>query len=272
MVKINTTSFITRPLPDNYKLTIPCNVTLPSSSPLRSYQKKLLVLDQATKKFIIDNQHINININSSYSSSPIKRIIIKKNDKKVNFKELDSYSCDFSQINCYENQNSTTTDSNLLKIVRNKLQGGSYEIDENLSNFLNRFNNDGILDLGLDEISYRNNSSPNISYNETNFKVIFEILHFNDHIETLIEIPYSEQMNQMKDNLVSFLREHLIDSQKGSRKYKVVILTPRSGASWLERKLENSEILKFDNNNQYIIIKSKKNFAQQIRNCLSQFM
>lgn len=275
MVKINTTSFITRPLPDNCKLSIPCNITLPSSSPLRSCQKKLLVLDQATKKCMIDNnQHINININSSYSSSPIKKIIIKKNDKKVNFKELDSYSCDFSQINCYENQNSTTTNNNLLKVARNKLQDESYAIDENLSTFLNRFNNDGILDLGLDEISYGNNPSPNISYSKRNSKakVIFEIICCNDHIETIIEIPNFEQINQAKDNLVSILKEQLIDSQKGSRKYKVVILTPRRGASWLERKLQNSKILTFDHDNQYVIVKTRKNFVQQIRNCLSQFM
>lgn len=272
MVKINTTSFITRPLPDNCKLSIPCNINLPSSSPLRSCGNKILILDQATKKCIVDSQYINININSSYSSSPIKKINVKKNDKKTNFNELDNYSCDFSQINCYENQNSKKINENLLEVVGNRLNNKSYAIDENLSIILNRFNNDGILDLGLDEISYGNNPSPNISYNKTNLKIIFEIIYFNDHIESIIEIPYSEQIKQIKANLVSILKKNLIDSQKGSRKFKVVILTPRRGASWLERKLQNSNHLTFNYNNQYIIVKTKRNFAQQIKNCLNQCM
>lgn len=250
--------------------------TLPSSSPLRSVGPRLLVINKATKKSEIEKTQIDIKINTSYSSSPSSNNspIINKNKKKfLKNLELEDYSCDFSQIKCYDEQivnpiNNILQNSNKVDVLNKK-----YDIDESVSIFLNKFYNDGIFDLQLEEVSYGADfHNYNENYDQFKTRIQYQITYFKNYLEAIIEIPSFESKDCLKNEIVLKLKNMLLNSQTGPRKYKVIILTPRLGASWLERKLKYSRIIKFNNDYQYILVKVKKSFEQNVRDCLSEFM
>lgn len=278
MVRVNVSDNLQRPLLDyqsNSKISLKC---LPSSSPIRNSHQRLLVFDQATKKSTVERDRISLQVNSSFSSSPIKKIShsvhARKKNNNLGKSEIDP--CDFkcTQSDYFEPENELR--SNLLLKSVNFIQKKSYTVDESVSSFLNRFNQDGVLDLGLDEVSYgaENNSTFNSNISPTSHKsaLKYHISYFSNKLETIIEIPSSEDIDidALKIQLVNSLRKALVLSQTGSRKYKVVILTPRPGASWFERKLQ-AYPLQFRNDFQYIIVTGKKSFAPKLKSCLKSF-
>lgn len=283
MVKINATSHINRPIiipPISSENVNNVRNILPSSSPLRYSQPKLLATEKATRLEYNFDEKISVNVNSSFFSSPSKKIILPKGKTtQLNPPETDGYSCEFSQIESFKNnQGIPSKQEKLLTAIKendNISKDLSYTIDESVSTFLKRFNNDGVLELGLEEVSYSvptNSSTPRKKNKSNNFGIELQINYSKFNIEAIIGIPPIKDANNLKEQILSELKFKLIASQNGPRKYKVVILTPRTGASWLERKLEASSSLHFHYNYQYIVIKTKKSFAQSIRDCLQDYL
>lgn len=279
MVRVNASHNLQRPLL-NYTLSPKLSLTcLPSSSPIKTSQHKLLVFDQATKKSTTKTDQISFHVNSSFSSSPIKKIShsaqARHQYNKLGKFEIDPCDFECTQIDYYESQNEPQSKL-LFKAVKFS-QEKSYSVDESVSSFLNRFNQDGVLDLGLDEVSYgadkTSTSYSNLSPMPRKSALKYHISYFSNKLESIIEIPSSEDVgvDDLKNQIVNSLRKALVLSQTGSRKYKVVILTPRPGASWFERKLQASP-LQFRSDSQYIIVTGKKNFAPKVKNCLKSFL
>lgn len=273
MVKVNASHHIRKPLIVGTKVPKTSITNLPSSSPLKSFRNKLLLCSEATKRVVNENEQISIHLNSSFSSSPIKKLPPPTNpfrgSNKYEETEHDSCDLDLSQLNSCNPQKSTQS---INFDCKSRFQQRSYIIDESVSTFLNRFNNDGVLDLGLEEISYGGDShplSPQVASASKNPAIKYHISYYHNKMETIIEISSCEQHKvfNLKKRILSELHQALVLSQKGARKYKVVILTPRPGASWFERKLQ-SYPMQFHGDLQYIIVNVRKSFAQKVKDCL----
>ena len=126
----------------------------------------------------------------------------------------------------------------------------------------------GIYDLGLDDISYSKLSETPFA----KFNITYQFFYINKIVEILIIIPNTSNTN-IKDLLLNYLKNKLILSNTNNRKSKIVILTPRPQASWFKRKLFNLKItnIKIDDN-QYILLKVWKNYAQIVKQYLDEII
>ncbi|GMM48798.1 hypothetical protein DAPK24_053960 [Pichia kluyveri] len=186
---------------------------------------------------------------SSSSSSPVKKILINKFNITID--------------NSIQ-EDDITEEGNIV----DKLKDKSFHNDFKLSKFLDNFNQNGIYDLGLDDISYSKLSETSF----VKFNITYQFFYINKIVEILIIIPNTSNTN-VKDLLLNYLKNKLILSNTNNRKSKIVILTPRPQASWFKRKLFNLKItnIKIDDN-QYILLKVWKNYAQIVKQYLDEIL
>lgn len=120
----------------------------------------------------------------------------------------------------------------------------------------------------LDNISYGKLSETTFA----KFNITYQFFYINKIVEILIIIPNTSNTN-IKDLLLNYLKNKLILSNTNNCKSKIVILTPRPQASWFKRKLFNLKItnIKIDDN-QYILLKVWKNYAQIVKQYLDEIL
>lgn len=193
------------------------------------------------------------------SSSPVKKVLLNFDHKTVD----DSCSYDFSQIECYKETKPKST-------VRT-LDTKRYDVDNSLTRFLKR-HDEGILSWNIEDVSFdfskvKTTASKN---RKASSNIEFQIMYYKTHIEAIIVFP-KEGSIVSKSKMVGYLHEKLIASQTGPRKYKVLILTPRSEAAWFQRKLWNANI-KTCNKYDYILIKTKRSFAKFVKQYITELL
>lgn len=186
----------------------------------------------------------------SSSSSPVKKILINKFNITID--------------NSIQEDEIIEEEGNIV----DKLKDKSFHNDFKLSKFLDNFNQNGIYDLGLDDISYGKLSETPFA----NFNITYKFFYINKIVEILIIIPNTSITN-VKDLLLNYLNDKLILSNTNNRKSKIVILTPRPQASWFKRKLFNLKIKNIIiDDNQYILLKVWKNYAQIVKQYLDEIL
>lgn len=228
----------------------------------------LLDFPNATTKIINkDSNLLNIKKNKSstiYSSSPIK-----KYDDIRNITD-DSCSYDFSQIESYKTKQPEKKSSIELLLQNNKMTEEKkycFDVNEKVTNLFKKIENNRTIDLNLQDISFGTAgyySPKKLTSKRLNSKFLYNSLF----VESIIEIQELE--HNTKQSIVSQLTDKLINSQTGKRKYKVIILTPRTNASWFQRKLKTFNIKIHNSNSEFIIVKVKKSFTKFLKDCINE--
>ena len=165
---------------------------------------------------------------------------------------------------------SSSSSSPVKKILINKFNITIQEDDiTEEGNIVNKLKDKSFHnDLGLDDISYGKLSETPFA----KFNITYQFFYINKIVEILIIIPNTSNTN-IKDLLLNYLKNKLILSNTNNCKSKIVILTPRPQASWFKRKLFNLKItnIKIDDN-QYILLKVWKNYAQIVKQYLDEIL
>lgn len=218
---------------------------------------KNVSLDQQTRDSLLSN---NKTLASFFlpSSSPIKRL--RKKPDSCNTEDVKAY--DFSDIQCGFN-------SEKCKNFITKEVTQLCTVDKAIDGYLEKLSNDGVCDLGLEDVSYGIKSSP-IRYLPVNETIGIKVAYFYTPTQTeaVIGIPKSESSITTRNILVTKIKEVWIQFQKGKLKIKVIILTPRNDASWLQRKISS---VTFPNKSEYdyIVVRVRKSYTSNLKACLT---
>lgn len=195
------------------------------------------------------------------SSSPIKRLS-KKSDP-CNLENTEHY--DLSGIQC-------VFDSEKCKNFISKEFTELCTVDKKVDGYLQKLTNEGVCDLGLEDVSYGIKSSP-IKYSLMNETTGVKVVYFYTSLQTeaVIGIPKSNSSKTTREHLVAQISEVMINSQTGKVKVKVVILTPRNDASWLQRKISTA-MFPAKSGYDYIIVRIRKSFTKTLKACISELI
>lgn len=160
----------------------------------------------------------------------------------------------------------------------------TYLVDDKLNNPLQEFCDKGKIDLAMDDITYFNQSTSgkdnplkiNLPH-EISKQIKFQIFITGPNAEALIGLPATSctLYPDTKLKLMEYLRKTLcVQNQNqaaNTRKRKVVILAPRSEASWFQRKLRtlNMKFLDPLSDYEFIQVKFPKSFISSVKEHLA---
>lgn len=223
-------------------------ITLKNSSPLKSKCEHELSNISSSNEFVLK-------CNNKRRKKPI-------NDVKFNFDSTVDFSL---QLKSSPNKilfNPENNHDNKITQLANK----------NISAYLQKFNNEGVLDLSFADLTFEPILKHSIALkkcNNSGIKYIF--LYSVRNLDVIIAIPINNNLKNLRFKLVNLLKNKINNFQVGKRKYKLIILTPRKEASWLQRKINNSapELI---GDYEYVTVKVKKTFAKLVKDCINQIL
>lgn len=207
-------------------------------------------------------------LNSTLTSSPVKKIVIRTRTTG-GVVSGDGGDTSLGRSSGVSNAPELPSSSPYRKRFRVS-PPRVYRVDHELNVFLRKYHEEGVVSLGLQDVSFRSSCRGEQDENEYNQSELrAKILYYDTHVEALIEIP--KTLNVKRSILILQLRHKLNDKQGGQRRCKVTTFTPRSEAAWFRRKLAEAKLPLYDSY-KYIIVKTRKSLVGPLKESLDELL
>lgn len=238
---------LSEPIPSSpiYRASSNKNSSIGSGGNIRIGKPPLLDLHNACK-----TNCNTISISISLSSSPVKKLS-DRCTKKIELAvgptltgDGDSgtgFSLNTSMIPTPEPRREIA----LVEKVIERTAPKTYVVDSKLNHLLEEFTTKGQFDLGVEDVTYLNHSVIQTTIKiPTKFvkDIEYQLFYTGQNAEAMIGIPNAAcaLSPNLKSDMMNCMQEIFATCNPSRRrKRKVVILAPRSEASWFQRKLRN---------------------------------